>query len=170
MFKKFYPREYYSSTFVIDFEKYYEEGYRGLLFDIDNTIVGHDAPYDENAVHFFDRLKKTGFKSCLVSNNSDARVRPFAEGVGCEYVCNAKKPDPSGYIKAMELLGCDTANTLFIGDQLFTDIWGANNAGVYSILVRPLGGEILTRIKIKRKGEKVVLFFYKHSKYSNIHK
>ena len=170
MFKKFYPREYYSSTFVIDFEKYYGEGYRGLLFDIDNTIVGHDAPYDENAVHFFNRLKKTGFKSCLVSNNSDARVRPFAEGVGCEYVCNAKKPDPSGYIKAMELLGCDASNTLFIGDQLFTDIWGANNAGIYSILVKPLGAEILTRIKLKRKGEKVVLFFYKHSKCSNIHK
>ena len=170
MLKKFYPREYYRSAFAIDYEKYYEEGYRGLLFDIDNTIVGHDAPYDENAVHFFDALKKIGFRTCLVSNNFDSRVRPFALGVGSEYVCNAGKPNPSGYKKAMELIGCDISNALFIGDQFFTDIWGANNAGVYSILVKPLGGEILMQIKLKRKLEKIVLFFYEHSKYGIIHK
>lgn len=165
MFKKLYPKEYYGCAFSIDYGCFFAEGYRAILFDIDNTLVGHDAPYDKNAVSFFESLKKIGFKTALVSNNEDERVRPFAQGVGCEYICKAHKPSPEGYEKAMALLGTDTSNTLFVGDQIFTDIWGANNAGVYSILVKPMMRDPVPRIRLKRKGEKIVLFFYLHSKY-----
>lgn len=167
MFKKFYPGEYYSSAFDINFRSYFEKGYRAALFDIDNTIVGHDAPYDDNAVSFFKDLKSMGFKVCLISNNDEARVRPFAQGVGAQYIYGAGKPKAQGYLKAADLLGCKKNETLFVGDQIFTDILGANNAGIYSILVKPLGKDPIFRIKLKRIGEKIILFFYQNSKYCN---
>ena len=68
MFDRFFPDRYVASTYVIDFEKLYEEGYRGLIFDIDNTLVPHGAPADARAIALFDRLKKIGFKCCLISN------------------------------------------------------------------------------------------------------
>ncbi len=72
MFKTFYPDEYVSSTYVLDFEKMYREGCRGLVFDIDNTLVPHGAPADERAICLFDRLRSIGFDTCLISNNHGA--------------------------------------------------------------------------------------------------
>lgn len=167
MFKKLYPKEYYGTTFAIDFQTYFAKGYKAALFDIDNTIVGHDAPYDDNAVSFFEGLKKTGFKVCLISNNDEERVKPFADGVGAEYIYGAGKPKADGFERALKLLDCEKSETLFVGDQIFTDIWGANNAGIYSILVKPLGSDPVFRIKLKRAGEKIILHCYKNSKYCN---
>ena len=65
MFKTFYPDEYVASTYVLDFEKMYREGCRGLVFDIDNTLVPHGAPADERAICLFDRLRSIGFDTCL---------------------------------------------------------------------------------------------------------
>ena len=86
MFKTFYPDEYVASTYVLDFEKMYREGCRGLVFDIDNTLVPHGAPADERAICLFDRLRSIGFDTCLISNNQEPRVKPFAEKVQSKYV------------------------------------------------------------------------------------
>lgn len=64
--ERFYPDEYVASTYKIPFEKLYEEGYRGVIFDIDNTLVPHGAPADERAKKLFARLKEIGFESCLI--------------------------------------------------------------------------------------------------------
>ena len=74
---------------------------------------------------FFDRLRSIGFDTCLISNNQEPRVKPFAEKVQSKYVFNAHKPSTKNYIKAMELMQTDRGNTVFIGDQLFTDVWGS---------------------------------------------
>ncbi len=81
MFKMFYPDEYVVSTYVIHFEKMYEQGYRGLIFDIDNTLVPHGAPADSRSRKLFERLREIGFDTCLISNNQEPRVKPFAEEV-----------------------------------------------------------------------------------------
>ena len=107
MFKTFYPDEYVASTYVLDFEKMYREGCRGLVFDIDNTLVPHGAPADERAICLFDRLRSIGFDTCLISNNQEPRVKPFAEKVQSKYVFNAHKPSTKNYIKAMELMQTD---------------------------------------------------------------
>ena len=75
MFKCFFPDDYVASTYVIPFEKLYEEGYRGLIFDIDNTLVPHGAPADDRAKALFARLKTIGFSSCLISNNQEAACK-----------------------------------------------------------------------------------------------
>ena len=92
MFNCFFPDEYLDSTYVINFDDLYAQGYRGLLFDIDNTLVPHGAPADERAICLFDRLRSIGFDTCLISNNQEPRVKPFAEKVQSKYVFNAHKP------------------------------------------------------------------------------
>ena len=161
MFKTFYPDEYVASTYVLDFEKMYREGCRGLVFDIDNTLVPHGAPADERAICLFDRLRSIGFDTCLISNNQEPRVKPFAEKVQSKYVFNAHKPSTKNYIKAMELMQTDRGNTVFIGDQLFTDVWGAKRTGMKSILVKPIYPKEEIQIVLKRYLEKIVLHFYK---------
>lgn len=161
MFRKFYPEEYVDSSYTIDYEALYEKGIRGIIYDIDNTLVEHGKPATERAVKLFEKLRAIGFDTCLISNNKEPRVKPFAEAVGSKYVYDAHKPSRTNYIKAMELMGTDTGNTYFIGDQLFTDVYGANRAGIPSILVKPIHPKEEIQIVLKRKLEKIVLFFYK---------
>lgn len=162
MLERFYPDEYLDSTYEIDFEKLYREGYRGVLFDVDNTLVPHGAPADGRSKELFGRLKGLGMKVTLLSNNKEPRVKMFRDGVGYgSYIYKAGKPNPAGYLKAMEEMGTDKSNTLFVGDQLFTDVWGANRAGIRTILVKPIHPKEEIQIVLKRRLEAVVLFFYK---------
>lgn len=164
MLKTFYPDDYIASTYFIPFEELYKKGYRGLIFDIDNTLVPHGAPADERAIVLFERLRKIGFDTCLISNNQEPRVQPFADKVGSKYVFDAHKPSTKNYKKAMELMKTRKENTLFVGDQLFTDVWGAKRTGIKSILVKPIHPKEEIQIVLKRYLEKIVLFFYKRSK------
>lgn len=161
MFNKFVPDEYMASTYVISFEKLFEEGYRGVIFDIDNTLVPHGAPADERAKKLFARLEKIGFQSCLLSNNQEPRVKMFNQDIQTNYIYNAHKPSTKNYVKAMEKMGTDKENTLFVGDQLFTDVWGAKRAGIRNILVKPIHPKEEIQIVLKRYLERIVLFFYK---------
>lgn len=164
MFEKFFPDEYLGSTYKIPFEKLYEQGYRGVIFDIDNTLVPHSAPADERAKGLFQRLREIGFESCLLSNNQKKRVEMFNQEIQTHYIYNALKPARKNYLHAMEIMGTDQANTLFVGDQLFTDVWGAKRVGIHNILVHPINPKEEIQIVLKRYLEKIVLHFYKKSK------
>lgn len=166
MFEMFFPDEYVASTYVIPFEKLYEEGYRGVIFDIDNTLVPHDAPADGRAKKLFAKLKELGFTCCLLSNNKEPRVKMFNKDVNVHYICDAHKPSIKNYQKAMEIMGTDTENTIFVGDQLFTDVWGAKRTGIRNVLVKPIHPKEEIQIVFKRKLEKIVLHFYKKQKKS----
>ena len=160
MFRTFYPKEYVDSTYVIDFDSFARKGYRGVIFDIDNTLVPHDAPADERAKKLFAHLKELGMDACLLSNNKEPRVAMFNSQVQVHAIHKGGKPGKQGYQKAMELMGTNVQNTLFVGDQLFTDVWGANLTGIYSILVKPIHPKEEIQIVLKRYLEKIVLFFY----------
>ena len=110
MFEKFFPDEYLGSTYKIPFEKLYEQGYRGVIFDIDNTLVPHGAPADERAKRLFQRLREIGFESCLLSNNQKKRVEMFNQEIQTHYIYNALKPARKNYLHAMEIMGTDQAN------------------------------------------------------------
>ncbi len=130
MFERFFPDESVSSTYDIDFQSLYEEGYRGILFDIDNTLVEHGKGASDQALDLFRRLEEMGFQCCLISNNKKQRVSSFNEKIGAHMIFNAHKPRRKGYREAMEMMGTNKENTLFVGDQLFTDIWGAKRIGI----------------------------------------
>ena len=160
MLEKFYPDERCRSAYEIDYEDWYRRGKRGLIFDIDNTLVHHGAPATEKAAGLFQRLHEIGFHSSIISNNSRPRVKEFADAVGCNYQYRAGKPNPEGYLAACEEMGTSPAETLFIGDQIFTDVWGARRAGIYSILVEPLYWKEEPQIILKRRLEWFVLRSY----------
>ncbi len=156
----FYPENEAESAYGIDYRGLYGKGYRGIIFDIDNTLVPHGAPADGRARGFFDSLRELGFRTVLLSNNREPRVKPFAEAVASEYLCKAGKPGRAGYEKAMRIMGTTPENTLFVGDQLFTDVWGAKKAGIVTFLVRPIHPKEEIQIVLKRRLEHIVLFFY----------
>ncbi len=160
MLQRFYPNEMIDSAYQIAFARLYQEGYRGVIFDIDNTLVPHGAPADSRAKALFGQLKEIGYQCCLLSNNKEPRVKMFNDEVKVQYIFKARKPKVSGYGRAMELMGTDTSNTLFVGDQIFTDVYGANRAGLYTILTRPIHPKEEIQIVLKRRLEKIVLFFY----------
>lgn len=160
-FEKFYPSDYYQSAYDIDYKRLYEEGYRGVIYDIDNTLVPHGAPADDRALLLMKELRETGFNVTFLSNNKEPRVAMFNEKIGAKYIYSAGKPKAAGYLKAAENMECAPENTIFVGDQLFTDVWGANNAGIRSFLVLPIDkstDEI--QIVLKRILERVVLRKY----------
>ena len=150
MLEKFYPGEYLDSTYVIDFDRLYEEGYRGVIFDIDNTLVPHGAPADERACALFAHLKELGFQCMLLSNNKEPRVKMFNDAVHVSYIYKAGKPKPGNYRRAMQEMGTDATNTIFVGDQIFTDVYGANLAGIRTILVKPIHPKEEIQIVLKR--------------------
>lgn len=161
MLESFYPDQYISSTYKIDFQSFFDAGYRGIIFDIDNTLVCHGAPANEQSIRLIQRLKDMGFGILFLSNNKEPRVKMFNDAVKAQYIFKAGKPKRGGYLKAMEMLGTDKATTLFVGDQLFTDVWGARNTGIFSVLVQPIDKKEEIQIVLKRYLEKIVLFFYK---------
>lgn len=164
MLKRFYPDREEPSAYGIDYEGLYEKGFRGIIFDIDNTLVPHGAPADERAEALFERLRQIGFRTLLLSNNKEPRVKPFADRTGAQYICKAGKPGRAGYERAMELLKTKSETTLFVGDQLFTDVWGAKKAGILTYLVKPIHPKEEIQIVLKRRLERIVLFFYHHQK------
>ena len=163
MLECFYPKEYLDSTYQIDFEKMYRQGYRGIIFDIDNTLVPHGLPADERALALFRRLKSIGYKVTMLSNNKEPRVKMFCDAVEAPYIYKAGKQKPEKYRQAMKNMGTDNRNTLFVGDQIFTDVWGANKAGIYAILVKPIHPKEEIQIVLKRYLEKIVLICYQRA-------
>ncbi len=161
MFERFFPDATVASTYAIDYERLYKEGYRGILFDIDNTLVEHGSAASEVAKKLFVRLKKIGFECCLISNNKKKRVYSFNEDIGVHSVFNAHKPAKKGYYYAMELMNTRPENTVFVGDQLFTDIFGAKRIGLKNYLVKPINGREEIQIVLKRQLERIVLKEYR---------
>lgn len=171
MLQMMYPDEYVESTYRIDFKILYQKGYRGILFDIDNTLVPHGAPADDKAIELFRKLKKIGFQTCLISNNKEPRVKSFCDQVDSKYIYKAGKPLPKGYLEGMDKMRTNQNNTLFVGDQIFTDVLGAKRADLYTILVKPIHPKEEIQIVLKRYLEKIVLFFYfRHQKKKRVEK
>jgi len=158
-----FPKAMEESAYSVDYERLYELGYRGIIFDIDNTLVEHGAPADARAIELFNRIKALGFNACLLSNNKEERVKMFNDDVNVYYIHKAGKPKRKGYIQAMELMGTNKTNTVSVGDQIFTDVAGANNAGIKTILVGKVAAHEEIQIVLKRFIEFFVIIAYKIS-------
>ncbi|MCL2854244.1 MAG: YqeG family HAD IIIA-type phosphatase [Defluviitaleaceae bacterium] len=147
-----------SSVTEINYDKFWEQGIRGLIFDIDNTLATFDiALPDEQTTAFLRGLEKKGFAICFLSNNSKKRVKLFSEGLGYPHIWRAQKPRRSGLRRAMDILGLDKSQVVLIGDQIFTDCLAGNRAGVYTVLTAPINTRDEWQVKLKRFPEKLVL-------------
>ncbi|MGT2925572.1 YqeG family HAD IIIA-type phosphatase [Streptococcus cuniculipharyngis] len=160
MLKSLYPYEFLDSVFAIDYQKLRDKGYKGLIFDIDSTLVPHGRPSTPEIDALFKEIQNLGFKTLLLSNNSDERIKEFTVNIDSLYIPLADKPKTDNYLKALKLLDLPKDQVVMIGDQLFTDILGANRSGIASILVQFLMQENETKIGKKRMVEKLILASY----------
>ena len=161
MLGMFYPWERANSVFAIDYQKLYDLGYRAVLFDIDNTLVHHGKDSTPEVDELFRQIHRIGLKTILISNNGVTRIERFLRNIDSPYIPNADKPHPANYRKAMALLGVGLKETVFIGDQIFTDILGANRCGIPSILVDFIPAPNETKIGIRRHLEKGILLCWR---------
>ena len=136
-------------------------GLRFLILDIDNTLEPYenDVP-GESVKSWLSELSECGIKCAFVSNNSRERVEIFNENLGFPAYYKAKKPFKKNIIKAMEALGAKKDETAVMGDQIFTDVWAARNAGVRAILLPPIRDKRDIFTKFKRFLERPIIKKY----------
>ena len=155
-----YPQLYVESLFEIDLEMLKKRGIQGIIFDLDNTIIPRDQKnFSPDISEWLSELKEQNFKLCIVSNNRrQHRVSYLAQALDIPYIYKAGKPRRKAFRRAMQLLSTDAITTAVIGDQVFTDVYGGNRVGLFTILVVPLPGkEFWGTTFFNRRLEKLVL-------------
>ena len=135
----FRPKEIINTYTDLDIERLRKEGFDTIFIDVDNTIaIPNTGTCDERAEKFLNYLKEAGFKVVILSNNNSKRVKMFLRDIDADYVSLALKPLPFGYIRGLIKSGSKPSKTIVLGDQLLTDILGANICGCYGIYTKRL--------------------------------
>ena len=157
----FFPTVRISKAYEITGCQLKQMGVAGLILDIDNTLTTHDNPEPRKEILcWLDRMKQEGIGLILLSNNHPPRVQPFADGLGLAFEADGKKPLPAGYHRAAAAMGLSADKCAVVGDQIFTDVLGANLAGMQSILVTPMDYDEPVQIRFKRLLERPILWLF----------
>ncbi len=158
MLKKFFPDHYYESIYDIDLFHLREDGIKGFILDLDNTIVARNSStVSDDLKHWLDLLKEHDIEACILSNNWKQRVSSIAEQVELPLVARAAKPRKGAFKRALDVLGTGKEETVVVGDQIFTDVFGGNIAGLRTILVMPMSNHDGIHTKFLRHLERLVM-------------
>ncbi|WP_248930924.1 YqeG family HAD IIIA-type phosphatase [Paenibacillus hamazuiensis] len=169
MLSKLIPRHQVNTIYDIDLQQLQNEGIRGIITDLDNTLVGAKAPYATPELQaWLQKLRKSGFQVVIVSNNNKMRVTKFAQPLLIPFIYRAKKPTTSAFRKALTLMNLKAEHTAVIGDQMLTDVLGGNRMGLYTILVQPISpaDEGFFTKMVNRRLERAALSFMKRQDLS----
>lgn len=160
---KFIPNMYFKSIFTIDYNKLKKKGIKVLLFDFDNTIIEKgNSKISDKTKHLINKLKKD-FIIYVVSNSlNDNKLSLVCGSIDIPYIKYARKPFKTGY-KKLKFNSIKNSEIAMVGDQILTDVWGANRMNYYSVLIDPISDNELFFTKINRSIEKFIL--YKNKKY-----
>lgn len=162
MLRRLYPNTMIDSVYQLPIESLKKAGIKGVIFDIDNTLVPYDVPEPtEEVIRFIKMLQEESFKVVLLSNNTEDRVIKFNEKLKVMTVHKAQKPLKKNFMRALELIACKKEEAIIVGDQLFTDVYGGNRMGIQTFLVNPISDKDEWQVKLKRHLEKIVLKYYK---------
>jgi len=166
---KLFPDHYYNSIFDINLEDLKQDGIKGIILDLDNTIVARNSSVaTEELKGWLQKVEAEGFKACILSNNWKQRVTGVAAQVNLPLVARAAKPRKGAFIRAMEVLGTRDDQTVVVGDQIFTDVFGGNLAGLHTILVMPMSNHEAFHTRFLRQLEKLVIKrWQKHGLHSS---
>ena len=158
MLKPFTPNLIVSAVRDIPLDDLAQRGIRGLLFDLDNTLLAHRRDqFDPEVVNWLRQARDAGFGVCVVSNGKPGRTLALAERLAVPAVCQSRKPRRGGLRRALDMLRLKPTDVAMVGDQLFTDIWAGNRLGVYTILVEPYDADEPWVVRVKRPLERIVL-------------
>lgn len=165
MFKLLYPKQHLNSIFELDPGELKSMGIRGIIVDMDNTLV----PWNDRTVHprlanWLAGLKKDGFRLCIVSNNSRDRGGQLALDLDIPAFWSAIKPRRRAFRKALAEMELSGEEVAVIGDQIFTDVLGGNRLGLYTILVTPISDKEFIGTRLMRQFERMVLRYLRRKK------
>ena len=156
-----YPKKYYKSVKDITIDFLREKNLKGLILDVDNTLLDYYRKIPDGVEEWINNLKNGNIKCCILSNtNKKDKVEYIAKRLNLPYVYFAKKPCKSGFLKAKEILKLENKNIAVIGDQIFTDVIGGNRCKMYSILVEPISKKDILMTVVKRPLENIIKRLY----------
>ncbi len=160
----FIPDIYQKSIYDIDYQKLKNKGIKCLLFDLDNTLVPVNDNMPSKKVKELFAYLENDFKVIIISNSNKKRLLPFKENLNVDVAAEARKPFKKKYLKIIKMYNLKEFEIAAIGDQLLTDILGANKVGITSILINPIGVYEKLCTKINRLFESVVYKSLKRKK------
>lgn len=162
MLKKFLPDEHVESIFEIEPEKLKSLGIKGVITDLDNTLVEWNRPdATPELLKWFERMREHGIFITIVSNNTEKRVKHFSDPVKLPFIYNARKPMTKAFRRAMRDMNLKKDEIVIVGDQILTDVFGGNRLGVHTILVVPVARNDSWTTKLNRKMEQYLLAWMK---------
>lgn len=136
---KLMPNQYVKSVFEITPDALKAEGIKGIITDLDNTLVAWDVEEaTEEIIEWFQSMADNNIKVTIISNNNQQRVRIFSEPLNTPFIYSARKPLGKAFKKATKQMNLKREEIVVMGDQLFTDVLGGNIAGFYTVLVVPV--------------------------------
>lgn len=163
MLKLFFPDYFYRSIYEIDLDELKKSGCKGLVLDLDNTIVARNSDSaTENLKQWLEKLEQEGIKACIVSNNWKQRVTSIAAQVNLPLVARAAKPRRGAFKRAMNVLGTRKEETVVVGDQIFTDVLGGNLSKLKTILITPISNHEAPHTHILRHFERWIMKRYNY--------
>ena len=160
---RFFPDEKVSTVDDIDYERLLDSGIKAVIFDLDNTIArwGEDR-LAQDVIELLDCVTKLGLKVGILSNSRREKIEDFVVDLPFPHIFNANKPTGKGFREMLAELNVSPEEAAMIGDQMFTDVLGANRLDMYTIWVDPIDpGKEYSFTRINRVGEKIVLSFRK---------
>lgn len=158
IFKKCIPDLYVTDIHQISVDDLQKRGIKGIMTDLDNTLVRWDQPHTtDEVIQWMNTLQESGIDVVVISNNNEIRVKEFAEPMSIPFIYKAKKPLKKGFREALKMLGLSANQVAVVGDQVMTDVLGGNRHGMYTILVDPIGQKEFITTKINRSIEKRIV-------------
>lgn len=158
MLKRFLPNQHVQDIFEITPEKLKQKGIKGIITDLDNTLVAWDVPdATPEIIEWFQQMEEHHIQVTIISNNKEKRVRLFSEPLKTPFVYSARKPFVKAFKKAAKEMALHKDEIVVIGDQLMTDVLGGNRAGFYTILVVPIVQTDGLWTRINRQMERRIL-------------
>ncbi len=161
----FYPSFYFKDIYQITPQFLGENKLSALILDVDNTLISNTVcEPSESVCEWICTLQNAGIALCILSNGKGERVSLFNKNLNLPVIYQAKKPMKKGFLDAMKVMGVSPERCAAVGDQIFTDIWGASRVGIKSILVEQIDGFEQTFIKFKRVLERPIIRHIKAGK------
>ena len=157
----FYPDFYFDNVRDVKIDLLEKNNIKGIILDVDNTLIDFYRKFEDGTVEWVQNMKNNGIKFCIVSNsNKKDKVQFVAEQLDVPYFHFAKKPFKMGFVKAKIQMGLEPQNIAAIGDQIMTDVVGANRCKMYSILVKPIKEKDIFITRFKRPIENWIIKRY----------
>ena len=158
----FLPDIYQKSVYTINYKSLKDAGIKIVIFDLDNTLGPISATEPTKKLkELFEDIKKLGLKPIIMSNSKMKRVAPFKDELYVDAACSSKKPLKRKYKKIFALYDAKPNEVAAVGDQLITDVFGANRMGITSILVNQISTNDFLKTKFNRFLEGIILNHFK---------